>query len=181
MCTTNSLLAFFFISLFSIFSFNARAQSTKISKTDSAHVHRAQNVFIEVGAAGLFYSANYDTRFSQRRDGLGGRLGVGTWGSMGTTFITVPLQLNYLAGGRSHFFEAGAGATYLYLSDTYFGNPLIGHNPKLTNSTVLPTTTIGYRYQPFNGGLNLRVSFNPMLLEGTFIPYFGASAGYTFK
>jgi hypothetical protein len=181
MTTTNLLTTFLLISLFSIFSFNVQAQSAKVSKTDSVHVHRAQNIFVEVGAAGLFFSANYDTRFSQQRDGLGGRLGVGTWGSMGTTFITVPFQLNYLAGGRSHFFEAGAGATYLYLNDPYFGNPLVGHHTQLNNSTVLPTTTIGYRYQPFNGGLNLRVSFNPMLLEGTFIPYFGASAGYTFK
>lgn len=181
MCTTNSLLACFFISLFSVFSLNARAQSTKFSKTDSAHVHRAQNVFVEVGAAGLFFSANYDTRFSQHRDGLGARLGVGTWTPTGKTFITVPFQLNYLAGGRSHFFEAGAGATYMHLNNPYFGNPLLGHNLKLTNSTVLPTTTIGYRYQPFNSGVNLRISFNPMLLEGTFIPFFGASAGYTFK
>ena len=181
MTTVNSFTVFLLISLFPIFSFNAHAQNTKAGKSDSAHVHRAQNVFIEIGAAGLFYSANYDTRFAQQRDGLGGRLGVGTWHSNGTTFITTPFQLNYLVGGRSHFFEDGAGATYLHLSEPYFGNPLIGNNPKLINSTVLPTTTIGYRYQPFNGGLNLRASFNPMLLEGTFIPYFGASAGYAFK
>jgi hypothetical protein len=181
MATKRSLTVFLFISLFSIFSINAHGQSASVSKTDSVQVHRARNVFIEVGAAGLFFSANYDTRFSQRRDGLGGRLGLGWWHAANTTFVTVPFQLNYLVGSRSHFFEAGAGATYMYVSEPYFGNPLIGHNPQVNNSTVVTTTTIGYRYQPFNGGLNLRVSFNPMLLEGTLIPDFGASVGYTFK
>ncbi|MGZ3751831.1 MAG: hypothetical protein ACXVAU_11175, partial [Mucilaginibacter sp.] len=121
------------------------------------------------------------TRFLQQREGFGGRLGVGTWSSAGTTFITVPLQLNYLVGGRSNFFEAGAGATLMSLNKPYQGNPLIGKNLRVNSTTVLPTTTIGYRYQPYKGGLNLRASINPMLLEGTFIPNFGVSAGYTFK
>jgi hypothetical protein len=181
MSTQRSFTAFLFISLFSIISFNAKAQTAKVSKTDSAQVHRAQNVFVEVGGAGLFFSANYDTRFSQQRDGLGGRLGLGWWHAVNTTFVTVPFQLNYLLGGKSHFFEAGAGATYMHLSNTYFGNPIIGNDPKVVNSTVVTTTTIGYRYQPFNGGLNLRVSFNPSLLEGIFVPNFGLSAGYTFR
>lgn len=182
MTTKNSFALFLTISLFSFFTTISYGQHIKSSKADSASVHRAQNVFIELGGAGLFFSANYDSRFSQQRDGFGGRLGVGTWSASGTTFITVPFQFNYLVGGRSNFFEAGAGATYLYLSNPYPGNPLIGHNPSTVNSsTVLPTTTIGYRYQPFNGGLNLRVSVNPMLLDGTFIPYFGGSVGYTFK
>jgi hypothetical protein len=181
MIIQNSLTVFLFVSLFSIFSFNVNGQSIKASKTDSTHVYRAQNIFIEVGAAGLFFSANYDTRFSQQRDGFGGRLGVGTWSSAGTTFITVPLQLNYLVGGRSNFFEAGAGATLMSLNKPYAGNPLTEKNLKINGSAVLPTTTMGYRYQPYNGGLNLRASVNPMLLKGTFIPYFGASIGYTFR
>jgi hypothetical protein len=181
MSTQKSFNAFLFISLFSIFSINAHGQTASVSKTDSVQVHRAQNIFIEIGGAGLFFSANYDTRFSQQRDGFGGRLGLGWWHSANTTFITVPFQLNYLVGGRSSFFEAGAGATYMYLSNPYLANPLIGHNPQVNNSTVVGTTTIGYRYQPFNGGLNLRISFDPMLLEGTLIPDFGLSVGYTFK
>jgi hypothetical protein len=182
MSTQRSCIAILFISLFSIISLNTHGQAIKVSKTDSIQLHRAQSVFIEIGGAGLFFSANYDTRFSQRRDGLGGRLGLG-WGHlMNTVFVTVPFQLNYLVGGRSHFFEAGAGATYMHLNNPYFGNPLIGHDPEvMINSNVVATTTIGYRYQPFNGGLNLRASFNPMLFEGTIVPDFGLSVGYTFR
>src|ERR1700741_3532461 len=98
MSTQKSFNAFLFISLFSIFSINVHGQTVSVSKTDSVQVHRAQNVFIEVGAAGLFFSANYDTRFSQQIDGLGGRIGAGWWHSANTTFITVPFQLNYLVG-----------------------------------------------------------------------------------
>lgn len=181
MSTQKPFTVFLFIFLFSFFSINSYGQTAGVRKADSVQVHRAQNVFIEVGAAGLFFSTNYDTRFSQQRDGLGGRIGAGWWHAVNTTFITVPFQLNYLVGGRSHFFEAGAGATYMYLSNPYFGNPLIGHDPKVVNSTVVATTTIGYRYQPFNHGLNLRASFNPCLLDGTFVPDFGVSVGYTFK
>ncbi|HEY9003544.1 MAG TPA: hypothetical protein VIM89_19460 [Mucilaginibacter sp.] len=181
MSTQRSFTTFLFVSLFSIFSINAQGQTVKTGKTDSVQVHRAQNVFIEMGGAGLFFSANYDTRFSQQRDGLGGRLGLGWWHSVNTTFVTVPLQLNYLVGGRSHFFEVGAGAAYMHLTNPYFGNPIIGNNPMVVNSTVVATSTIGYRYQPFNGGLNLRASFNPSLLQGTFVPEIGLSAGYTFR
>jgi len=181
MTTNNSITAFLFVFLFSVISINAHGQTTKVSKTDSIQLHRAQSIFVELGGAGLFYSANYDTRFSQQRDGVGGRLGLGWWHSANTTFISVPFQLNYLVGGRSNFFEAGAGATYMYLSNPYFGNPIIGHNPRVVNSTIVTTSTIGYRYQPFNGGLNLRVSFNPSLLEGTFVPEIGVSVGYTFR
>lgn len=181
MSTKRSITAFLFISLFSIFLINAHGQTVKASKTDSVRAHRIQNAFIEMGGAGLFFSGNYDTRFSQQRDGLGGRLGLGWWHRVNTTFITVPFQFNYLVGGKSNFFEVGAGATYMYLSNTYFRNPIIGNNPMVVNTTVVATSTIGYRYQPFKGGLNLRASFNPSLLQGTFVPEIGLSAGYTFR
>ena len=181
MSTQKSFTFFLFVSLFSFFSINYHGQTTGVRKADSLQVHRAQTVFIELGAAGLFYSINYDTRFSQQRNGLGGRLGLGWWHALNTTFVTVPFQLNYLIGARSHFFEIGAGATYMYLGSPYFGNPLVGHNLKVVNSTFVTTTTIGYRYQPFNGGLNVQASFNPSLLEGTFSPNFGLGLGYTFK
>ncbi len=177
----NLLKTLAFIFSMAVFISQADAQNLSKTNSDSVSVHRAQTVFVEVGAAGLFFSANYDTRFSQRRDGFGGRIGMGAWGSVGTTFITFPFQFNYLSGGKSSFLELGAGGTILYTNNAYNENPLIGNNLKISGTYLLPTTTIGYRYQPYNGGFNFRISINPMLLEGTFIPYFGLSAGYTFK
>jgi hypothetical protein len=179
---TDKLTALFltvFISL--IFSNIAGAQSVTMVKADTAKTERPENIYFELGSAGLFYSLNYDTRFSVERNGLGGRLGIGTWKSGSTTFVTVPFQLNYLIGSRSNFLELGAGATLLALNGTYGRNPLLGNRETIVGTTVLPTTTIGYRHQPYHGGIDFGVSFNPMLLDGTFIPYFGASLGYTFR
>lgn len=181
MTIKNLSTGFLLVFLLFVFNYAVKAQNVPVRKIDSVGVRRAQNVFIELGAAGLFFSANYDIRFSQQRDGLGGRLGIGTWTHSGTTFVTVPLQVNYLLGGKSSFLEAGAGATLLTLNNPYPGNPLVGKHFTVPNSTVLPTATIGYRYQPFKHGINFRANFDPMLLEGAFIPYFGLSAGYTFK
>jgi hypothetical protein len=169
-------------SLLLIASYSAMAQQTTASKTDSVQVHRAQNIFVEAGAAGLFFSVNYDSRFLNQRNGLGARLGVGYWQPWHEdAFVSVPLQVNYLFGKRSHFLEIGAGATYLTSNGTY-GDPLANIGTKLlTGATVLPTSTLGYRYQPVNGGINIRASFNPILYTGALVPYFGASAGYTFK
>lgn len=168
-----------FISL--MFHTIAGAQSVKIAKADTAETERPENVYFEIGAAGLFFSLNYDARFTAERNGPGGRLGIGTWKSGNTTFVTVPFQFNYLIGGRSNFLELGAGATLLALNGTYGGNPLLNYHETNLSTTVLPTTTIGYRHQPYHSGIDFGVSFNPMLLDGAFIPYFGASLGYTFR
>jgi hypothetical protein len=172
-----------FLTVFISFVFNniASAQSVTIMKADTVKTQRPENVYFELGSAGLFYSLNYDTRFAAVRNGLGGRLGIGTWKAGSTTFITVPFQLNYLIGSRSNFLELGAGATLLALNGTYNGNPLLSYHQTIVSTTVLPTTTIGYRHQPYRGGINFGVSFNPLLLNGTFIPYFGGSLGYTFR
>jgi len=179
---TNKLTALFLtVAIFFMFNNIAAAQRVTIAKTDTAKTVRPENIYFELGSAGLFYSLNYDTRFSTERDGLGGRLGIGTWKSGSTTFITVPFQLNYLIGGRSNFLELGAGATLLALNGTYSGNPLLSYHETDVSTTLLPTTTIGYRHQAYHSGINFGVSFNPMLLKGKFIPYFGASLGYTLK
>jgi hypothetical protein len=177
---TDKLTALFLTVFISLIFNIARAQSVTMAKADTAKTERPENIYFELGSAGLFFSLNYDTRFTNERNGLGGRLGIGTWKSAGTTFVTVPFQLNYLIGRRSDFLELGAGATLLALNGTYYGDPLLG-NHLTVSSTVLPTTTIGYRHQPHHHGVDFGVSINPMLLEGTFIPYFGASLGYTFK
>ncbi len=173
-------------------AFTAKAQSRK---TDSVKIRKAQSINFEFGSVGLFYSVNYDTRFNQQRGGWGARLGVGYWHYQGqdviagklsntitkTTFITVPFQINYLIGKRRSFLELGAGATLMALNGTYGGNPLLGIDEHPVSTTVLPTTTIGYRYQPLKHGVNFRISFNPVMLDGTVLPYFGLGVGYTFR
>jgi hypothetical protein len=170
-------IALFLLSPF-FFYHSAQAQSVSRSKVDSAQNTRAQNVYVELGGPGLLFSANYDTRFSQHRDGLGGRIGLGFIETGGASVVTVPVQLNYLLGKKDKYFEIGLGATYASFNSgsDFFSN---GSKP-LTASTVLGTMTFGYRYQPVDGGFNFRASFNPIFYSSNFVPFGGVSVGYTF-
>ncbi|RYY06349.1 MAG: hypothetical protein EOP43_06620, partial [Sphingobacteriaceae bacterium] len=82
---------------------------------------RAQNVYIELLGQGLLLTANYDTRFSNKRNGIGGRVGVGfgTLPLSNNTVFTIPIGLNYLIGKKINFFEIGLGATYLKSTPGY--------------------------------------------------------------
>lgn len=135
---------------------------------------RAQNIYIELGAQGLLLTANYDTRFSNKRNGLGGRIGFGGIGGSGAGLITVPISLNYLLGNGKNFFEIGLGATYAHLSahdDYFFGDG---------GSTVVGTMAFMYRLQPIVSGFTFRGGLTPVFSSSGFFPFYGISLGYTF-
>ncbi|WP_345947830.1 hypothetical protein ABDD95_13340 [Mucilaginibacter sp. PAMB04274] len=167
---------------------------------DSISTHRAQNVFAELLGAGVTFSVNYDTRFGNRRDGLGGRLGAGFFAEDGDKLFTLPMQLNYLLGKKGKYFEIGLGATYynaknrpenynvfyngsngqyIYSEDNDDGILVVNRG---NGSGLLGTMTFGYRYQPLNSGFSFRGYINPVFDSKNFIPYFfGLSFGYTFS
>jgi len=136
---------------------------------------RAQNVYVEILGQGLLFSANYDTRFSNKRNGLGGRIGFGGIGGSGDSFISIPVSLNYLLGNGKNFFEIGLGATYASLStndDFFFGDG---------GSNVIGTMAFMYRLQPEKTGFSFRGGITPIFSSDGFVPYyFGLSLGYTF-
>ncbi len=143
--------------------------------TESGETKRAQNIFVELGAQGLLFTANYDTRFGNKRNGIGGRVGVGAFSVDGATLVTVPVSLNYLLGEGKNFFEIGLGATYASLGiddqDAFFGS----------GNTVIGTMAFMYRLQPVNSGFSFRGGFTPIFTSDGFLPYFaGISLGYTF-
>lgn len=166
------------IALLGILFYNtSQAQRTTSSRTDSLKNTRAQSVYFELFGPGLTFSANYDTRFSQKRDGLGARAGIGFLAAGGTSFLSVPVQINYLLGKTDKYLEIGAGATYT----SYTGSGFFSFdNTTTTTQKVLGTMTFGYRYQPIDGGFNFRASFNPLFDSSTFYPFVGFSFGYTF-
>ena len=148
---------------------------------------RAQNFYVELLGPGITFSANYDTRFSKKRDGLGGRIGVGYFADNDYSIASYPIQLNYLLGKKGKYFEIGAGATFVTLKDKqrsfssgnyYYTDSGFGD---FDDSGTIGTLTFGYRYQPVDGGFTFRGSFNPMFNSSQFLPYFGISLGYTFK
>jgi hypothetical protein len=130
---------------------------------------QAKSIYAELGGPGLA-SINFDTRFSKKEDGLGGRIGIGGLSIDGEGAVFVPIGLNYILGKDSrNYFEMGAGVT-----------PVIG-----TGSGDFAETfghiLFGYRMQPKDGGFTFRAFINPVFGSGFFVPYYGGvSFGYKF-
>ena len=147
-----------------------------LTKSADGTSSRAQNVFVEVGGQGLLFTANYDTRFGNRRDGIGGRAGIGYISIDGDNATTVPLSLNYLLGKGNKFFEIGLGATLLATGgdeDSFIFDD--------NESNVVGTMSFSYRVQPVDSGFSFRAGLTPIFNKDFFLPYFaGLSLGYTF-
>jgi hypothetical protein len=152
------------------------AQNITPAKIDSLQTIRAEDIFFEIFGPGLTISANYDTRFSKKRDGLGMRIGVGYDGSNSPGVVMLPVQVNYLIGKNTRYLEIGVGLTLLSANDD--GLPF---NSKGTSGLTIGTMTFGYRYQPVNSGFTFRVSLNELFDNANFVPYAGVSFGYTFR
>lgn len=166
-----------------ICSWSASAQPTKIHtaeiKLPSDISERAQNVFFELGGQGLQYSVNYDTRFSDRRNGFGGRAGIGFFTLKGKKIANIPLSLNYLLGKGRHFAEFGIGTSVLLSNSSE--NPAPGYFPP-AKSIVYYTTNMSYRFQPIHKGLFLQTGVGPVFnTDFELVFYFGVGIGYTFK
>ncbi|WP_316747450.1 hypothetical protein [Pedobacter gandavensis] len=150
------------------------AQENNTSSTPPA-VSRAQNIFIELGGQGLTFTANYDSRFFKKRDGLGGRAGIGYFSVDGDKVTTVPLSLNYLLGKNGKYFELGLGATFISTG----GDAEVLFNKNESN--VIGTMSFFYRVQPEDSGFAFRIGLSPVFSRDFFLPYYGGlSLGYTF-
>lgn len=141
---------------------------------DSVSTKRAQNVYVELLGQGLLLTANYDTRFSNKRNGIGGRIGIGYIAGGGDNVATIPIGLNYLLGKGRNFFEIGLGVTYLSgkLKDDIFDADF---------KNFVGTTSFSYRLQPINSGFSFRGGLTPIFGRGYFYPFYGLSLGYTFS
>jgi hypothetical protein len=146
----------------------------------SSAVAQAPQLYAELGGPGVA-SLNFDSRFTKKESGIGGRVGFGGFTINGTGILFVPVGINYLLGkeGTKNFFELGAGATFVSVTD----NGSNGDPDSRFNSTF-GHLTLGYRYQPVGSGVTFRVAINPIIgfESGTFWPlYGGVSVGYKFK
>ncbi len=155
----------------SIFCFCALYTSAQNSNAEIT-TPSAKNVNLEIGGPGIF-SFNYDQRFKGQK-GLGFRFGFGGIGVPGVGLFSVPVGLNYLSGSNGNYFEMGAGASALTISDgsTFFSS---------SSSTVIGYINLGYRYQPEKKGFTGRVFISPIITSVGILPtYGGVSAGYKF-
>ncbi len=140
------------------------------------HTTKARSVFIEYGGPSTHLSINFDTRFKEKRNGWGLRVGAGYLPNDSERQFSLPIQINYLLGRKRHLFETGAGATYFYtnIAGSYWG---VNSNE---GGSVFATLSAGYRYQPLKRGITARAGANA--LAGYFLPIIipHVSIGYVF-
>ncbi len=135
-----------------------------------------QSIFFELLGAGGIYSFNYDTRFQDRPDGVGARIGLSYLATDEDAVFSIPVMLNYLLGKNGNYFEVGLGATYINVDFEFLG----GENES-AEQTVFGTMTFGYRLQPVDGGFQFRAGVAPIFTREVFIPYWPyLSFGYAF-
>ncbi len=151
-------------------------------KLDAQEAGRAHSVYLEAFGAGAAYSGNYDFRFAEKQDGLGLRAGIGYTAVGGSSFLSVPVLLNFITGKGKHFFEAGLGASFVSFKDS---NPPLFYSEDVFlfdhGSRFWGMMNFGYRKQPVGKGFIFRAGISPVFGHGTFIPYWPyVSLGYKF-
>jgi hypothetical protein len=135
------------------------------------------SIYLEFFGNGGLYSLNYDRLFSED---IGARIGFMYFETEQFLFLTdielflIPITLNYLAGSENHKFELGIGPVLVFGSAGIFGLE------SDSGSGVGGTATIGYRYQPKDGGFLFRIGFTPYWGFDEFYPTGGLSLGYAF-
>ncbi len=154
--------------LLMLMSVSARAQSVKDS---TSHFCR-NSVYVELGGAGGVYSFNFDYRTSKE---IGFRIGLTAW-SIVTAF---PITVNYLVGWHAHHIELGMGAVVGFVSLTG-GDSFLANGPSTGAQALWWEGTIGYRYQPDDGGFVFRIDYTPILEPQRVYSWGGISFGYAF-
>lgn len=140
---------------------------------------RGQVIYLELAGSGFPFSLNYETRFAQKTEGFGARIGVGYIAEQ----FSIPMNVNFLLGkeGSNHFLELGVGATYfIYTEPTLLGG-------KLRDSQLAGAFTIMYRLHPRYGKFFFKIGITPLVgyweedQEGIeSFPMFGAAFGRAF-
>jgi hypothetical protein len=141
---------------------------------------QAPQLYAELGGPSLA-GINFDTRFSKKESGFGGRIGIGGVSIDGSGLLMVPVGLNYLIGKpeTKNFFELGLNLTYVSASES--GSEA---DPDNNMADTWGSFTFGYRYQPKGQGVTFRASINPFFSfkNSVFMPFYGGiSVGYKFK
>jgi hypothetical protein len=137
--------------------------------------------YSEVGGQGVYFTLNYDRRITYTTSGFGFRVGLGYDVSFDPTSMSIPVGVYYMAGAEGNFFEVGAGATYVNITNVPPGQRVDFANKSWYGDQkfLFGTLTVGYRHQPRESHLNFRTGLTPMFgRTAMLIPYL--SVGYNF-
>ena len=132
-------------------------------------------IFFEGLGNGILYTINYDRMMSDTWSARVGLMSLSDTDDFGdtTSLKLVPIMANKLKGAGNHKLELGAGAMLIMVSGE------IDDDDDFEAGGVGVTTTIGYRYQRPDGGINFRIGLTPAFLP-KFVVTAGLSLGYTF-
>ena len=130
-------------------------------------------LFVELGGPGGAYSINYERMLPYS---FGVRAGISYLyvttlaGFLKAHVLFIPLAVSANLGRRNHAFELALGGTITYCNASAGIGPITFMSEKGTSG--VGTFSIGYRYQPRNGGIQIRFGFT-----GAFGPGFGLGLG----
>jgi hypothetical protein len=181
-----------------LFTRSSLAQSVGVPPQGGTQMQtQTQNaIYLEILGNGILYTINYDRLLGQD---YGFRVGLGYLGLSrsssnnnddgGTTasasLLVVPATFNYFlashSGGTvgSSKLELGVGIVFLDVSASVSSGG-VGTLISGSGGFIGETATIGYRYQPYDGGFLFRIAFTPIFTKLGFLPWGGVSFGLTF-
>jgi hypothetical protein len=184
-----------------LFNNDAKAQSARPSKVDSL-LHRPnikststdisqQSLFLEVAGPSGITAINYEKRFGANPYSFGLRVGLGLLPVNRNTaingqvtnnsfiFVSVPVGVNYLIGGNQKYLELGVSATYATARLDQVLNFNDNDNQTSVQANTFFNPTIGYRYQPDEGGFQFRIGYAPLFGKANYIGDCYISFGYS--
>ena len=149
----------------------ARAQITGTAKN---------TIFLEALGNGILYSFNYDRVLSEL---FSVRVGYSSFDAALLTVrleaTTIPVLINFIPGEGNHRLELGMGVDIIPRYDRIEGQLFTAKIDEGKFTGVVFTSTIGYRYQPQDGGMNFRICLTPVIGRVGFLSA-GISFGYSF-
>lgn len=164
-----------------------RVNDNTAPRTDESRRTAKNAMYLELLGNGILYSVNYERAlldnvtarvgFSYFSIGASGADANGQQSSAKISLITAPVMANYLVGGKNHNLELGAGALVVYASGESSGG---GASASAEGVGIAGTATVGYRYQPIDGGFMFKAGFTPLITKSGFNGWGGLSLGGAF-
>jgi hypothetical protein len=137
------------------------------AQTDSATIPK-NSIYIEAGGKGKLYSLNYERQIYKLKNAKGGLAVAGAYLSAYGAWYT-GLEHNIYIGRNIHNFELGVGYNYLFYT-----------NPDNISEKSYINGRIGYRFQPLQKGMLVRMSYTPLISPktGKILNWVGLTFGY---
>lgn len=139
-------------------------------------------IYAELLGPGILYSINYERIIN---DNVSARFGASVWGYSyyhgNGRNIVLPMMINFFSGSGNSKFEFGAGIDVISMGSEDFGDLTPSYSSH-SDMGILLVGSLGYRYQPADGGFHFRIVASPILspITGFIIPSLGCSAGIGF-